>query len=144
MEELVDSSPKIPLSSKALVNYEDVLDCIDQIRSVLPEEIRQARWVAKENRIISEAKHDAERILLEARSRIDELAEETEVVKKAREMAEEIMEKARATSLEIRRGSEIYAEEILCKLEDNLNSVLDTIRLGREELNQSSITNQVS
>jgi hypothetical protein len=59
-------------------------------------------------------------------------------------MAEEIMEKARATSLEIRRGSEIYAEEILCKLEDNLNSVLDTIRLGREELNQSSITNQVS
>lgn len=145
LEELVDSSPKIPLSSKALVNYEDVLDCIDQIRSVLPEEIRQARWVAKErDRIISEAKHDAERILLEARSRIDELAEETEVVKKAREMAEEIMEKARATSLEIRRGSEIYAEEILCKLEDNLNSVLDTIRLGREELNQSSITNQVS
>lgn len=145
LEEIIDSSPRIPLSGKALVNYEDALDCIDQIRSVFPEEIRQARWVAKEKeRLIADAQHDADRILSDARSRIDELATETEVAKRAQEMAEELLKKARNTSQEIRMGSEIYAAEILSKLENNLLAVLETVRMGQEELNNVDKTDQVS
>ena len=143
LEEIIDSSPKIPLSGRALVNYENVLDCIDQIRSVFPEEIRQARWVSKEReRIISEAQRDADKVILEARSRVDELAKETEVVKKANEMAEDILIKARTVSQEIREGSKIYAAEILGRLEGSLVSAIETIRMGCEELNNCDRTNQ--
>jgi hypothetical protein len=72
------------------------------------------------------------------------LATETEVAKRAQEMAEELLKKARNTSQEIRMGSEIYAAEILSKLENNLLAVLETVRMGQEELNNVDKTDQVS
>ena len=57
LEEIIETGSKIPLTGKVVVDAEELLDCLDQIRSVLPEEIRQARWVAKEReRMLSEAK----------------------------------------------------------------------------------------
>lgn len=140
LEELIEVSVKIPLTNKAVVNAEDILDYVDQIRSVLPEEIRQARWVAKErDRLLVEAQQEAERVMEEARSQINKLAEESEVVKKANERAEEIISKAQNISQDIKLGSEAYADEILAKLEESMIRALETIQQGRSELNHSKL-----
>ncbi|WP_227766739.1 ATPase [Zhaonella formicivorans] len=135
LEEMVETCPKIPLTSKAIVNAEELLEYLDQIRSILPEEIRQARWIAKEReRLLLEAQHEASRIVEEARSQINKLAEETEVVKKAKERAEELINRARQIGAEIKTGSEAYADEVLSKLEENISKSLEIIRQSRDEL----------
>jgi cell division septum initiation protein DivIVA len=114
---------------------EELLDCLDQIRSVLPEEIRQARWVAKEReRMLSEAEKEAQLILEKAKERVEQLADESEIARVAKEKAEEIINKAQDLGMEIREGSNIYADQLLDQLEKSLDKALASIREGREEL----------
>ena len=57
LEELMDESKSIPLTNKVLVNKEEVLDLIKEIRLKLPEELKQAKWVKEERaRILAEAR----------------------------------------------------------------------------------------
>ncbi|MDS1029900.1 ATPase [Bacillota bacterium LX-D] len=138
LEELIDSSHKIPLTNKIMVNVDDILDFLDQIRSVLPEEIRQSRWVTKEReKILAEAHQEAKIAIEEAKSHIGKLAEDTEVVRLAKVRAEEIINKAKAISQDIRSGAELYADELLSKLEANLEKSLEVVRQGRLELNHN-------
>jgi hypothetical protein len=57
IEELVDGSGRVPLTGKVIIEAEALLDKVDRIRSLLPEELRQAQWVSKErDRILNDAK----------------------------------------------------------------------------------------
>jgi len=52
------------------VDKKKLYDRLDQMRSTIPEEIRQARWIVTEREeMLAEAKREAERILEEARGR---------------------------------------------------------------------------
>lgn len=138
LEEKIDSGRKLPLTNMVLLDGDKLLDHIDQIRSNLPEEIRQARWVANEReRLLAEAKEEAQKILAEAKNQVQLLAEETEVVKKAHERAEEILARAKSVSQEIRHGSEAYADEILSQLENNIMKVLEIVKESRGQLRRN-------
>ncbi|NLC39162.1 MAG: ATPase [Clostridia bacterium] len=135
LEEIIETGSKIPLTGIVVVDAEELLDCLDQIRSVLPEEIRQARWVAKEReRMLSEAEKEAQLILEKAKERVEQLADESEIARVAKEKAEEIINKAQDLGMEIREGSNIYADQLLDQLEKSLDKALASIREGREEL----------
>lgn len=135
MEEIIESSSRIPLTGKVVVDSEELLDCIDQIRSILPEEIRQARWIAKEReRMLADAQQEAEQALKKTQLQIEQLALESEIVKIAEQKAEEILGRAKAIELEMREGAIGYAEQILEQLEKNLNRALESIREGSAEL----------
>ncbi|HHW07978.1 MAG TPA: ATPase [Clostridia bacterium] len=135
LEDIIESGARVPLTGKVLVDAEEVLDCIDQIRSVLPEEIRQARWIAKEReRVLADAKQEAEETLKRAQTQIEQMALENEVVKIAEQKAQEILARAKAIELEMRDGATAYAEQILEQLENNLNKALESIRESKSEL----------
>lgn len=56
LEEIINEGRAVPFSDKVLVDREKVLEVIDSIRSILPEEIKQANWIKEErNRILIEA-----------------------------------------------------------------------------------------
>jgi cell division septum initiation protein DivIVA len=110
-------------------------DILDQMRSTIPEEIKQARWIVKERQeMLAEAKQEAERVLTEAQERADRLASETEVVHLAERNAQQIMEDARERERETRLGAEDYADEVLGNLEINLDKFIGAVRRGRERL----------
>ena len=48
LEELVRDAKSMPLSSSALVNRDEVLELIEALKTSLPDEIKQARWVVKD------------------------------------------------------------------------------------------------
>ena len=110
--------------------------CIrDRMRSTIPEEIKQARWIVKERQeMLAEAKQEAERIFTEAQERADRLASETEVVHLAERNAQQTMEDARERERETRLGAEDYADEVLGNLEINLDKFIGAVRRGRERL----------
>src|SRR5919199_6865079 len=45
LEEVLSSGTRVPLSSRTLVDEQEVLDILDQIRVAVPEEIKAARRI---------------------------------------------------------------------------------------------------
>jgi cell division septum initiation protein DivIVA len=135
MEDIIESSSRIPLMGKVMVDAEELLDCIDQIRSVLPEEIRQARWIAKEReRMLADAQQEAEQTIKKTHAQIEQMALENEIVKIAEQKAQEILSRAKVLEEEMREGATNYADQVLEQLEQNLHKALASIREGRNEL----------
>lgn len=135
LEQEIEAGKKVPLSSKILTEKERLLDYIDKIRSELPEEMRQARWVVKEReRVINEAKAEAQEMPENARNKIKKLAQESEVVREAKLQSEEIIAKAHEVAYEIKSGANQYADDVLDSIETRLQKTLAVVAEGRNEL----------
>jgi vacuolar-type H+-ATPase subunit H len=135
LDDLVHNARTVPLTDSVMVDREEIYDLLDQMRSTIPEEIKQARWIVKERQeMLAEAKQEADRLLKEAQDRAEQLASEMEVVRLADRQAGQVLEDAREREREIRLGAEDYADEVLGNLEVNLDKFLAAVRRGRERL----------
>ncbi|MGM0364947.1 MAG: ATPase [Actinomycetota bacterium] len=134
IEEMVEKSKKLPFSSNAIINENEIYDLLDELRSVLPEELKQARWIVKEREgMIEEAKRQSLSIVKEAEERGRTLVSETEVLKNANKKAEELMAMVEAKARTIRLEAEDYADEKLANLEAVLHKLLSAVEKGREQ-----------
>ena len=52
LEDILEKSRNVPFSSKCIVDKEEVLDIIKEIRLKLPDELKQAKWVKEERQKI--------------------------------------------------------------------------------------------
>ncbi|HHW92253.1 MAG TPA: ATPase [Firmicutes bacterium] len=135
LEELIAGGGRIPLTGKVVVNEDELIEVVEQIRNSLPDELRQARWVLKERqRIIADAENEAREIVQQGKEYTAKLIDENEITRKAQQQAQEIIEKAQEEAREIRLGSHAYAERVLAKLEDLLNNLTESVQRGRAEL----------
>jgi len=137
LEEILEDCSHIPLTRKLIVDEDELLEFLDRIRTVLPQEIKETAAIMHEKeRIINEACSKAERILTEGRKQIERMANETEVVRLAKEKAEEINRKTVAEAQEMKQGAKDYAVETLSKLEESLENTLQTVKQGRSILHE--------
>lgn len=134
IEEFLDKSKRIPFSSNIVVNETEIYDLLDELRNILPEELKQSRWIVKEREnMIEEAKRYSEKIIREAKEKAEVLVSETEVLKNATRKSEELMSAVEARARTIRLEAEDYADEKLANLEAILHKLLTTIEKGREQ-----------
>lgn len=142
IEELLDKSKRIPFTSNIMIAENEIYEMLDELRNVIPEEFRQARWIVKEREgMIEESKRQAERIIREAKERFEMLVNETEILKNASRKAEDLLSIAEAKSRTIRLEAEDYADEKLAGLEAALHKILVAIEKGREQF-KSSISSE--
>lgn len=135
LEDLITSGKHIPLTNSVMINEHTLFDVIDAMRSTMPDEVKQARWIVKERQeMLEEAEKEANRIVEEARAKAESMAAEMEVVKLAEHQAKEVIEAAKAREREIRLGAEDYADEMLANLEVNLGKLLSAVQRGRDRL----------
>ena len=52
LEDLVEKSMSIPFSGKCIVDREEILEIIKEMRLKLPDDIKQAKWVKEERQRI--------------------------------------------------------------------------------------------
>ncbi|SDZ01931.1 hypothetical protein SAMN05660462_01545 [Proteiniborus ethanoligenes] len=136
IEDIIEGSSTIPFAGKVLVDKNEVLDVIREIRIKLPDEIKQAEWIKEERqRILAEAQNEADTIIDEVKLHIEEMVEQDEITKQAHERSEEIITKAQNNAKEIRIGAREYADGLLKEVENNLKSIIDTLERNRQELN---------
>jgi len=139
LEQEIEMAKKVPLSSKIMTEKEQLLDYIDRIRAELPEEMRQAKWVAKErDRIIDEASVEAEEMKKEAKQKVMMMAQESEFVKEAKRQSDEIITGAYNIAHEVKSGANKYADEVLASIEGKLQKTLSIVEGGRHELRERS------
>lgn len=164
LEDIIDKASNLPLSSKVMVNREELLEIIKDIRLKLPDELKQAQWIKEERqKILIEAKKEAEtiqkecdekiqkakeekqRILVEAEReaemyrqevdrKIKSMIDENEITKRANEQAKDIILSAQQDAKKIRLGARAYADELLAELNLRVEKILNTINSNREEL----------
>ena len=135
LEEALERGKNLPFSSKTVVDKEEILDIVKEIRLKLPDELKQAKWVKEERgRIIVEAQKEAEGIVKEAENRIIAMIDEHEITRKAYDQKAQIIEAANEMSREISQGTKDYADKLLEKIEIALEDALKTIQNNRKEL----------
>jgi vacuolar-type H+-ATPase subunit H len=133
LEELVAEAKSMPLSTSVLINREEVLELIQEMRSSMPEEIKQARWVVKDReQLLTKARKDAEGVVQQALDEQRRLVQQEEVVRASTREAERILEEAREQARQMRLEGEDYMDQKLAAFEATLTRTLEQIAQIRE------------
>ena len=159
LEELVAGAQRMPIGSRAIVDRRRLLDIIDQMRVAIPDEVRQAREiVAHTGAIRRDSEEEARLVVARAEEQGTHLIDEHHVTRAARLRAEEIAEDAErqlddrisAANADIERrldesrrlaeqqmsAADQYAQELLGRLERQLQAFQRSVHSGLEQLSQ--------
>lgn len=118
LQDIVDTSSKVPMTGKVVVSKKEVMDIIDQIYCSLPDELKKAQWIMSEkDRIINDALKEAEIVRQKNSQNLLKEIENHSITKEAKVRADEIIATAQKTAKEIRLGSKEYAANILSNLD---------------------------
>lgn len=92
LEYLVSSGKRVPMSRMVIVDEDEFMGLLDDIRANIPMEIRDAQRLLKEReRIVGEAQDEALRIVNDAQRRAQVLVSEHTIMAEAKQHAEELL-----------------------------------------------------
>ena len=146
LESIIESGRKVHVANKTLVDTEQILSVIDQLRASIQKDIQEAKeMLEKREQILNQSLAEAKRVKASAISESKTLLDQNELVKEAQKKAEELLEdsqrraqrlieQADIESKNSRQGADAYAQEVLYKLEQEVSDVLSTVRRGIEVL----------
>jgi hypothetical protein len=142
LEELVGVGRRMPFSTRVMVEEEEFLGILDQIRAAVPREIRQAQRVVEErSNIIVGAQHEAAKILDMARSQAEYIISDQGVLNEARQRGEEYLREVEQERRQSMSQIDAYALQQIAKVEeaiqDGLNVVMDSLREASTNLEQA-------
>lgn len=142
LEELVGVGKRVPFSGRVMVEEEEFLALVDQLRVAVPHEIKQAQRVIKEReRIIGEAQDEAAKILRTARERSEYYVSEQGVLNEARQQGEEILRQAEEKRKRAMGEVDAYALQEIAKVEEGMREAFAIIEGAlRETLASLSTT----
>lgn len=144
LEELVSIGKRVPMSRRVMVEEEDFLALVDQLRVALPNEIRQAQRVIKEReRVIGEAQDEASRIVQRAQQRAEQLVSQHAIMSEAKQRGEEILRQAEEEQQRTRGELDVFVLEQLqlveaavrrgmAVMEDAVEQTIDTVEHARD------------
>lgn len=141
LEALVNSSRRVPLSSRIMLEEEEVLALVDQLRQAIPNEVKQARRIMQErDQIIKLAQTEADKIVTMARERAEYMINQDNVYYLAKERSEQVLGDAQRDALATRQEIEEYAVAVLGNLAHQLQSQLHQVQNGLSELQTAHLT----
>ncbi|MDO5548207.1 MAG: hypothetical protein Q4F79_06935 [Eubacteriales bacterium] len=126
LEELVNSlyetiqdAKSVPLSSeKCIVEREQVLDILDEIRANMPSDLKMAKEIVeKRSAIIAAGKKEAEDLRSKAEEYVRKTVSESAVVTEANAQANQIVSEAEQQAAQLRLSVQQYCENRLNDLE---------------------------
>lgn len=153
LEELVIQARRLPVGGNLVVDRKRMLDVIDQMRLAVPADLREAARVLEARDQIIEEAHRSARVELEnAEAERARLVEENTIVREAHERSQQMLREAEARARETIADADAvaaahlseaaeaatrelddadqYALEVLRRLENQLQTFLDSIRVS--------------
>jgi len=141
LEELVSLGKRVPFYGKVMVEENEFLALVDQLRIAVPNEVKQAQRVIRERQsIIAESHEEAARILDAARKRAEYFVSQEGILNEARLKGEQILQDAHDRRNRIMGEIDAYALEQFDRVEEAMRNGLslidesleDTVTLMRE------------
>lgn len=131
LEELFNEARAVPFTHNVVVDEDRMLEVIDQMRIVIPDEVKKAQQVLSErDRFLARAQEEADRTIALARDKADQITGKDNIVIEAQRRAEQILAQARADADATRRDADDYVVDTLVQLQDTLEKILNQVRNG--------------
>jgi hypothetical protein len=131
LEVLLSESWRLPLTTKVVVDEEEFLNIIDQLRVSIPAEVKKAKRIQQESqRLVIQGQEEADRIVSLARKQAEQLINEEDLRTEAEDRVQAIVDQAMEDANQIRDGANVYALDVLSDLEGRVVSIHGTLRNG--------------
>ncbi|MCY4117713.1 MAG: hypothetical protein OXF55_12580 [Caldilineaceae bacterium] len=138
LEQTMNRGWRVPLSPSLIVNSEECLRLIDQMRISIPSAIKESeRMITERDRIISDAQVRADQIIAHAEQQAIQIVSEDSITERAREEADRIIAHGHAEAIRLVDEAEVYALDVLYRLRDNLNNSLQQAENGIQAIEAS-------
>ncbi len=126
IEDIVETASTVPLTNKIMIEGDELLEIVKEIRQSLPDDVQQAKWVRDEKeRILAEAKDEYEKIIVEAKKQADYLVDEHDIVKRAQLRADETRAQADEYSKVMKMRTYEYLDKILYDTQGRYDDLTD-------------------
>lgn len=146
LESMAAQAKKMPMTNLSMVDAEEMLRLIDQLRASVPRTIHEAQeLIERREQIVNQTMIDARRIRSTAEGDARLLVDETELVKAAQQRSDEIIQDAHSKADRIiglaeqeaqrrRDGADDYSRDCLSTLEEHVSNMLNEIHAGQRAL----------
>lgn len=116
----------------SIVDRNEILDLLDELRAQLPVELRRAQeLLAAREKFVDEAKRDVERMMRQAELEAKTKVSDSEVLYAAREKARQIIATAEERSRQLYQVANEYAEDVMARTEEAVQAALDEVKESR-------------
>ena len=142
LKEITDAR-YVPLSRDgALVNRQEMITLLNELKKNLPQDILQANQIlGQKEAIIEEGRTAGQNVIEQARGEANRLISQTEIVQSATQRANEILQQLDDELLKMRSETDQYIDARLANFEITLNRTLLAVRRGREKITGNSSFN---
>ena len=151
LENLISSGTSVPATGRIFLEKEKLANLIQALKDAIPVDIQEAQDLLKmRENLINQALQEGRGIKSvadeEAKSRLTESA----ILKEAESMSQEILEKTKAQAQDILADTEtqvinkkaeadLYSKSTLEKLEEELYTMINTVRHGIELIDSQRV-----
>jgi hypothetical protein len=135
LEAILLESRRVPGTKMRLVDADRCFQLIDQMVLAIPEEIKKAQRIEQEHdRLLAQAKEEAERIRELAHEEASHLADDTAIMSIAQNRAAAIEERARREVDRMRAEADGYALDTLLRLREEVEHISVVVDNGVQNL----------
>ena len=132
---LVEEARGVPLSASCVVHRGELLELLDGARNSFPHDFAIAQQIIDtRDQILEEAQVSADALIAHGREEVARMIEQTEIVTAARAEAKRILLEVESDARGQREEIEAYIDSRLATLEVILNKTLDVVQRGRDKL----------
>lgn len=138
-EHIEDAKSPALKPGMSIVDRNEILDLLDDLRAQLPIELKRARELLEaRDKFVDTAKREAERIRQQAELEAKVKVSDSEVLYAAREQARAIVARAEERSRQLYQVANEYAEDVLSRTEESLQAALDEAKQARVQFRSAS------
>ena len=133
LENLIAGSRRMPLVNQIMLKESDILNIIEQMRTAIPDEIKQSRRIIQEKeRILAQAQADASALLSRAREESERAMNREGLLRAAEDRSQDMVRQAEEKTEQLKIEADAYVAETLHALREHLSSI--EMEVGRSIL----------
>ncbi|BDR75401.1 ATPase [Clostridium tetani] len=138
LQDIIETSSKVPMTGRVVVDRKEILDVIDRIINELPAEIKKAQFICdRKEKIIEEGERERDRLQKESLEMFRERVNQHNITKEAEIVARDIISSAEADAKSIRLGARDYTHDVISSLEKDVlryrEKLMDNIKEEMEK-----------
>ena len=131
-EQVEDAKSPALKPNMSMVDRDELLDLLDELRAQLPIEIKRAQeLLAARDKFVEDAKRDVERMMRQAELDAKSKVSDSEVLNAARQKSQSIVNNAEERSKRLYQVANEYAEDALSRTEEAIQMALDEVKQSR-------------
>ena len=129
---------QIPLfKSKSIINIDEFLDMLDEMKKLLPQELQAANHLRSEkNKLIIEAQQESQTLMEDVAREADRLVMENDITQGAYMKSKQIMNETQAEMDELKQGTYEYLIGKMDELSEQILKINEEINSSKQELKE--------